>query len=300
MGLKSYKTKAPGSLMLFGEHAVLHKKQAVVMAVDNYIKITLTLRTDSIVHIKSSEFKAYKTSIDKLNITKPYGYVLTAIKERLKKIRTGFTLEINSDFPSDIGFGSSAAVTVATLEVLSLWLDKKPLDNMKLYRQAVRVVRLVQGVGSGADVAASVFGGVIAYKMQPVAIKKIAASLPLVVVYSGSKLATKKVIAKVEKSRKRSPQVFAKIFAAIDLCSKEAVKAIKNRNYPHLGKLMDINYGLQEALGVSNNILSDLVFKLRSKKNIYGAKISGSGLGDCVIGLGKNGRTNRNLILRTL
>ena len=49
---------------------------------------------------------------------------------------------------------------------------------------------------------------------------------------------------------------------------------------------MDVNYDLQEALGVSNEILAELVFALRKFKHISGAKISGSGLGDCVIALG--------------
>ena len=54
-----------------------------------------------------------------------------------------------------------------------------------------------------------------------------------------------------------------------------------------LGEIMNIHQGLQDALGVNNAILSELIFSLRSHPHIYGAKISGAGLGDCVIGLGK-------------
>ena len=50
---------------------------------------------------------------------------------------------------------------------------------------------------------------------------------------------------------------------------------------------MDLHQGLQDALGVSNLILSNIIFKLREMRGIKGAKISGSGLGDCVIALGK-------------
>jgi len=283
----SYKASVPGSLMLFGEHAVLHNKQAIALAVNYYIKVSLAPCSDSNIRITSSMFDDHKVALDKFKITKPYDYVLIAIKQYFKKIKCGFALNIDSDFSADIGFGSSAAVTVATLKVLSLWLDQKPVDKMELYKKAVKVVRLVQGFGSGADVAASVFGGVIAYKMQPISIKKIANSLPLVAVYSGSKLATKKVVAKVRQSRKRFPKVFFELYNAIDSCSKEAIRAIKNKNYLRLGELMNIHQGLQDALGVNNKILSELIFSLRAKKTIYGAKISGSGLGDCVIALGK-------------
>ena len=282
----SYKVSVPGSLMLFGEHAVLHNKQAIAAAINHYIKVSLIPSSDSNIRIISSTFDNHTVALGKFKITKPYDYVLTAISQYLKKIKRGFTLNICSDFPANIGFGSSAAVTVATLGVLNLWLNQKPIDLMKLYQQAVKVVRLVQGFGSGADVAASVFGGIIAYKMQPVSIKKLNNVLPLVAVYSGKKVSTTKVVAKVEQSYKRFPAVFSDLYNAMDCCAKEAIDAIENKQWLRLGMLMNIHQGLQDALGVNNKMLSELIFSLRDKKNIYGAKISGSGLGDCVIALG--------------
>lgn len=285
MVCKSYKVSVPGSLMLFGEHAVLHGKPAIVVAISQYIHVSLTPRLDRNIQIISSEFGQHLVLLDKFVVTNPYNYVLTAIKQYLKKIDRGFTLNICSDFPATIGFGSSAAVTVATLGLLTLWLEKKSPDLMQLYRQAVKVVRLVQGTGSGADVAASVFGGVISYKM-PSKIQKLKNNLPLVAVYSGSKTPTAQVIAMVEKKRKEFPDVFAKLYDAMGGCTENAIKAIKKNELAKLGRLMNIHQGLQDALGVNNAILEKLIFALRTKPNIYGAKISGAGMGDCVIGLG--------------
>ncbi len=291
--LDLYKVKVPGSLMLFGEHAVLHHKQAVVAAINHHIEITLIPRADNKIEIISSLLKSHLVALTKFTVTKPYDYVLTAIKQFLPKITCGFTLKIEANFPSTIGFGSSAAVTVATLAVLHWWLFRKKPEQKQLYRQAILVVHLVQGCGSGADVAASVFGGVIAYKIAPLEIKKIGDTMPLVAIYSGSKVATPKVIAIVENMRRRLPHIVASIYAAIDCCAKEAISAIKNNNWLCLGKIMDIHQGLHDALGVNNATLSKLVFSLRSNPHIYGAKISGSGLGDCVIGLGKIARQKR-------
>ncbi|MBU0744291.1 MAG: mevalonate kinase [Gammaproteobacteria bacterium] len=283
----SYKVSAPGSLMLLGEHAVLYRKQAIVTAINHRIKVSLTPRSDYKINIVSSSFGNHLVSLNKFKIIRPYDYVLTAIKKYLNKIDCGFTLNIYADFSSNVGFGSSAAVTVATLGVLHQWLSQKNIDYMALYRQAVSVVNLVQGSGSGADVAASVFGGVLAYKREPIVIKKINDSLPLVAVYSGSKVATAEVIKIVAASRKRFPKVFASIYNAIDSCAQEASVAIKNNDWSRLGELINIHQGLHDALGVNNTMLSELVFSLRNKPHIYGAKISGSGLGDSVIGLGK-------------
>ena len=53
---------------------------------------------------------------------------------------------------------------------------------------------------------------------------------------------------------------------------------------------MNINQGLMDSLGVNNSRLAELVYELREDPNIQGSKISGSGLGDCVVGLGKSMR----------
>ena len=287
MDSKSYKVSVPGSLMLFGEHAVLCGKQAVVAAINHYIHVELTPRSDRNIRIVSSEFGEHNVTLDEFIITKPYDYVLTAIKQYLNKTNCGFLLRIKSEFPADIGFGSSASVTVATLGVLAIWLKGKAPDLMRLYKQAVGVVRAVHGVGSGADVAASVFGGAIAYKMTPLKIQKLNADLPLIAIYSGWKTPTFEVIAAVEKKRAQFPTIFADLYVAIDRCARAAIAAIKKNDLAGLGKLMDIQQGLQDALGVNNATLAELIFTLRAMPNIYGAKISGAGQGDCVIGLGK-------------
>ncbi|EKD23331.1 MAG: hypothetical protein ACD_82C00119G0001 [uncultured bacterium] len=280
------KVSVPGSLMLFGEHAVLHGKCAIVTAIDKYITITLSMRDDNKIAINSAEFAKCLMSIDKFKITKPYDYVLTAIKTYLKKLPCGFNLDIESDFSATMGFGSSAAVTVATLSVLSVWLDKK-INLMNLHKKAHEVIKAVSGVGSGADLAASIFGGVIAYKMQPRKIQKISDYLPLVAIYSGSKTPTHTVIAVVEKKRKQFKKIYNNLYNLIDSCTKEAILAIKKNDLSRVGQLMNIHHGLQDALGVNNEALSKLAFYLRAQKKIYGAKISGAGLGDCVVGLGK-------------
>lgn len=327
---ESYQVKVPGSLMLFGEHAVLHSKQAIVCAINRYIYATLTPRSDAIIKINSTEFGEYITNIDNLAVSKPYDYILTAINQYAKKLKFGFALQIKSDFPPNIGFGSSAAVTAATLGILSLWLNKnlattcpviaskakqsinalKSVDcyaaksatrndeNIssiqqmsyeqlrKLHKQALKVIRLVHGVGSGADLAASIFGGVVAYKIKPIKIEKLNIKLPLTAMYCGFKTPTYKVIALVEAKRAKFMNMFTNIYNLMDSCSKNAIVAIKNNDLNRLGELMNLNQGLQDAIGVNNHALSNLIFKLRSMSNIHGAKISGSGLGDCVVGLG--------------
>jgi len=68
---------------------------------------------------------------------------------------------------------------------------------------------------------------------------------------------------------------------------QRAFAAAATEDWETVGELMDIHQGLMDAMGVNNAELSELVYALREDPNILGSKISGSGLGDCVVGLGK-------------
>ena len=77
------------------------------------------------------------------------------------------------------------------------------------------------------------------------------------------------------------------IHQAIGACSRKAVNAIQEGDWVSLGKLFNIHHGLQEALCSGTAGLSSIVYKLREYDTIFGAKISGSGFGDCAVALGK-------------
>jgi mevalonate kinase len=104
--------------MLFGEHAVLNGSMAIACALDKYITVTLTPRTDNKIVINSELLGKYETAIKEIKIEHPFQFVLSAITLYINKIKMGFDLSINADFSDKEGLGSSAAVTVATISVL--------------------------------------------------------------------------------------------------------------------------------------------------------------------------------------
>lgn len=297
-----FKASAPGSLMLLGEYAVLNNKLALVCAVDKRMTVTLSPRSDTQVTI-SSKLGEYSKEISQLAIEPPFQFVLATLKKFQKKLPSGCDIQINSEFSDKIGFASSAAVTVATLVVLAKWLGlpfanqnhpddvdfrAQHLAKLKLARIARDIIREVQGLGSGADVAACVFGGIIAYRPKPLSIEKLPYVYPITVVYSGSKTPTVEVVTRVKKSFADTPELFKQICQAIDHCAERGRQAIYNQNWTDLGKIMNVQQGLMDALGVNTEHLNKIIHRLRAQPDIFGVKISGSGLGDCVIGLGNH------------
>lgn len=272
-----------------GEYAVLHGKYAVVAAVNKRISVTLAPRADDIISITSA-LGTYKTTLSQIKIVSPFQFVLTAFSKLKNKLKTGCDVVIESEFSHQIGFASSAAVTAATLAALFNWLNVKYTDK-QLIKIAREVIQTVQGIGSGADIAACVMGGIIAYRANPFFVEKFPYSYPLSVVYSGSKTPTVEAINRVKNKFSQHELIYKKIIDAIGECSREAIDAIKNQHWQKLGELMNMQQGLMDALGVNTIALNNIVNDLRNNPAILGAKISGSGFGDCVVALGAAEKT---------
>ena len=274
--------------MLFGEHAVLQKKHALVSAIDTRLCVSLNARQDDTIKINSS-LGSYETSRFDVPTSPPFTFVCDAIRSMQNQISSGFDLEITSEMSPLFGLGTSSAITVATHAALLVWLDGNYTKEM-LFEKSLQTIHAVQKRGSGADVAASIYGGIVLYRVEPRLIEPIEACFDLSVVYSKSKMPTPHVVQKVLDAQNKHPDLFALLFEAMDKITLEAVLSIKAGDQETLGALFSMHQGLQDALGVNTLELSEIIYTLRQDPNIFGAKISGSGLGDCAIGLGKTKR----------
>lgn len=280
-----YKVVAPGSMMLMGEHAVLHSKYCIVTAIDRKISVILKPNKSNIVNVNSS-LANISTPISDIKVKKPLQFVMQSIKIFQPKIISGFDLEIISDINSTVGFGSSAAITASVVAVLLWWLEDKKPENNNVFSIAREVIlSQQQSKGSCADLAASVFGGTLAYKINPISKSKINLDLKLLALYSGYKTPTVDVINIVNKKSLESPELYQDLYNHMDECTKSAISALENNNYDEFGKLMTVYQGLMVLLGVSDDTLDSIIKNIMQTPNIIGAKISGSGLGDCVVAI---------------
>lgn len=173
--------QAPGKLYIAGEYAVLEQDcPAILVAVDQFIRvsITKTKSTTGLIHSKQYSQdslhwvrRGAKMVID--NRDNPFEYILAAISfterfciERHIKMKV-YDLYVNSDLDSadgkKYGLGSSAAVTVATVKAI-LRFYHVPFSNELVYKLSAIAHYSVQGNGSAGDIAASVYGGWIAYQ----------------------------------------------------------------------------------------------------------------------------------------
>jgi len=273
----------PGSLMLFGEHAVLRGAPAVVTAVDQRMQLELRPNDDGQLRIASA-LGEYEAPVDALRDDDRFRFLLEAVRRAGPS--GGFDLSVASEFSATIGFGSSAAVTVGAVALLH-----PEADPRAVFDESLAVVRSVQGRGSGADVAASVFGGVVGYRIDPVEIEplEMAVPPPVSVVYCGYKVQTPQVIAHVAEREERQPELVRAAFTKLGHIAGVAMDAIQDGDWDMVGRLMNMHQSLADTLGINTPELRQIASGLCAAEGMFGAKITGAGLGDCVIGVGAAG-----------
>jgi phosphomevalonate kinase len=172
--------KAPGKLYVAGEYAILEATNpAILVAVDEFVTVMLT-ESDTTGTIHSKQYaqdsihwtrRGSQMIVD--NRDNPFHYILSAIKFTEQYVAENggtlavYNLTINSELDSadgkKYGLGSSAAVTVATVKAV-LHFYGVELEKSLVFKLAAIAHLTVQGNGSLGDVAASVYGGWLAYR----------------------------------------------------------------------------------------------------------------------------------------
>jgi len=269
--------------MLMGEHAILHNQPALVAAIDQRIHVALTSLPTPHLQITSS-LGHYQAPLYQLTPSQPLRFVLSCVQAMQPHLDHGLHIQITSAIDPTIGFGSSAALTVALSGALAQWCHQTFNPEQHL-QQARHIIQQVQGCGSGADAAASIYGGIVHYYMQPLYIECIDTHIAIASIYCGYKTPTNAVIAQIAQLASQQPARYQTLYQAMGTTTRQAITALRHQNYPALAQAMATYQQHLRDLGVSDTTLEALITELSQQPNVLAAKISGSGLGDCVIAL---------------
>ena len=265
-----------------GEHAVLHGHYALVCAINRRIEIIAETTDEDVLEI-DSDLGSYSNSLETVKVEAPFEFILQAVHDLLPDC--GIKLKIKADFDSQVGFGSSAAISAAIVAILHQ-IKYNAVDPHRVFTDAHKIIQEVQGKGSGADLAASIFGGIIKYRMDPSEICPIDAGFPLAAYYTGSKEKTMDVVNMVEKNRQEDSETYAQYFQSIDSFIADAETALIKGDQDALSMALIGNQLLMDEMKLSNDKINDLIESVSNDPGVSAVKISGSGLGDCIISCG--------------
>ena len=263
---------APGKIYLFGEHAVVYGESAICCAVDlrTQVRASLsdTIRISSVLGDTGLDHDRY-----------PY---VSSVIEKMSEITDikGVDLCIDSNIPVGSGLGSSAAVTIATIQALNL-LFGCGMGAEDIATLGHSIERKIQGAASPTDTYVSTMGGVV---MVPLKKKLKFIDCGIVIGNTGKFSSTRQLVSNVALLKKNYPEIIDPILSTIGMISLTGEELVTKKEYRSIGVLMNINQGLLDAIGVSSPELADLIYAARSA-GAYSAKITGAGGGGCMVAL---------------
>jgi phosphomevalonate kinase len=320
--------QAPGKLYIAGEYAVVESGlPAVIVALNQFVTCTVEESTDfgSIVSRQYTENSLHWRRMgDEMvfdNRDNPFHYILSAIKiteeyaRSLNQQLSVYHLRIDSDLDSEdgkkYGLGSSAAVTVATVKALCGFYHL-PVTQNQIFKLAAIAHFDVQGNGSLGDIAASVYGGWIAYhsfdrqwlaerrhvlplpelidlEWPDLQIEQLVApaDLKLVIGWTGSPASTSKLVDKVSMVKVRDQTEYQTFVSESRNCIQRMVEGFREQNLLKIQNEVRYNRQLLHQLSDFSGVQIEtpVLTKMCEVAEKFGgaAKTSGAGGGDCGI-----------------
>jgi mevalonate kinase len=274
-----YTASAPGKFVILGEHAVVYGKPALVLAVDR--RMTCSVRFGP-----RNTINGERVDLEK----QPHLKYLTRNIDHCVEFLT------RSRIPVGSGMGSSAALSAAAAMALRA-LQSIGYEEKDIVDDAYGAELYAQGSGSPMDASACVHGKGITVNVPDTDRPLWTISrgertwnvsdidvpdMTFVIGNTGIKAPTGPQVDKVRRFITKN-HFAADIMDEIESTTLEGYDAIRRNNVEHLGRLMTSNHKLLSILGVSCKELNKLVNAALPFS--YGAKLTGSGGGGCMVAL---------------
>lgn len=315
--------------MIAGEFAVLVPNQRiVVMAVNRYVYTTihrnvsntLTLHNFNLHHLKwdyiGSRVQVHSEDKRKDYVENAMTTAYTYLKENaipVSPIHLSIRSELDDESGVKYGLGSSAAVVTSIISaMLRTFLPTEPPAWLIFKLASVTHVQ-TQGNGSGADVAASTFGGVLAYtsfqaewlkeaidssntltelvhkdwtywSVEPIQLPK---SVQLCIGWTGTPASTSQLVKQILALKQSNPTKFTSFLKNSDEAVSSFLRGAKTEDVSELFHGIKKNRQALAKVGseAKTHIETPLLGELCELAEQYGGagKPSGAGGGDCGI-----------------
>ena len=279
--------KAPGKIILFGEHFVVYENRAILGAINKYATVASEkTNTDNILISSSLGQISIQKDEDENKIEKKFRPFFHIAKEIIIKnnFNKGISIKIESEIPIGAGLGSSSACCVAAAASISNLFNNT--DKKEILELAIQAEKTIFPNSSGADCTVSVYGGIIEYQRER-GFSKINTEneFNFLIIDSEQVHATDKVVGQVKKFKEENKNVFSELCSEEERLITKALDSMKNNDLETIGKCMAQNQIYLEQIGVSNDVLLSITKEI--EKITFGAKITGAGDGGCIIALTK-------------
>ena len=289
------KASAPGKVILFGEHFVVYGVKAILCAIDRRATVTAEQTDDQVITVRSEIGQIRAEPGRPITEIDPPLRPFYHLADRIIRDGFGIRMDIESDIPPGVGLGSSSACCVAgAAAVLGLYQKASREEVLGL---AIDAERTIFQNTSGADCTVCTFGGLMEYDREN-GFSRIESepSFQMVIANSNVEHSTDSVVAGVRRFKGDNEEEFAELCRSESILIEEAMEMLRADDARGLGQKAAQNQKYLERIGVSNDMLEDMIRTGHGPS--FGAKITGAGGGGCILALADEsnlGETTRAL-----
>ena len=252
-------------IILMGEHSVVYGYPAIAIPLKN-------IQIECIV--ERSRVPFFHNEKDTLSTA-----VHTALKYLSKK-NENIKYKVISDIPPKRGMGSSAAVSIAAIRGVLDYFNRK-VDSITLEKLVNEAEIIAHNTPSGLDAKTCLSDSAIKF-IKNKGFKNIDMNLGayLLIADTGIHGHTRDAIMNIKNMGNKALPMLEKL----GKLTEETEKFIEKKDVVNIGKNMIFAHEELKMLGVSIE-KSDILVKTAIAEGAYGAKMSGGGLGGCIIAL---------------
>jgi len=276
---------APGKIILFGEHFVVHGTKAILAAIDKRVTVTSTFTENKTIKVNSQlgtiEVPISSSHEEVKSEFRPFVYLANKIINS-KQNASWLEITIDSDIPIGVGLGSSSACCVAATASISELFNE--LSSEEILKMSIEAEKTIFPDTSGADCTVCTYGGMIEYPN----VEKIDNTFDLNLLIANSMIPhnTKNSVEKVNKFKENDEERFSQLCDLENGLVDEVIASMKNNDATTFGLKMSENQKYLEEIQISNDTLRNMISSL--KEISLGTKITGAGDGGCIITLVKD------------
>lgn len=275
--------RAYGKTILIGEHSVVHGAPAIAVPLyDLGVEAT----------IDTAEPGYFDTDI----YTGPVAQApdrLSPPVAALQHATAHFGIDINqirlrvrSTIPYERGLGSSAAVATAITRACASFVNES-LSKQELFELVQAAERVAHGTPSGLDAYTVSASSAVRFQNGKVTPLEVSRAFTLVIADTGKRGRTSVAVGHVRELLEKEPSRVNGVIRKLSDLTEQVQAALAAGDTESLGSAMNAAHIELASLGVSSPELDHLV-RVASNSGAVGAKMTGGGMGGCVIALAPN------------
>lgn len=271
-------------MILIGEHAVVYKNPAIAMPFNGLKTKVSIYKSTGPITINSMYHNGLLN--EGRHVISGIEALIYYVLEKLDKPKENIHINIESNIISQRGLGSSAAASIAVIRALYDSYDMELKDG-ELIELATFAEKIHHTNPSGLDVATLVyqtplwFERGIGYKPIDINFEGV-----MMIVDSGRSSQTKQAVEHVGMLYNTKNKIIQKNFDVLKELTEETLNVLANNDILRLGGIMNEAHSALRNIEVSSKELDFLVDKT-IKYGALGAKLTGGGVGGCIIALAK-------------